>query len=157
VNAHEKEITGVDDMTGLGSIRDAIMQQAITLARLDVRDESREKARNEAREADMVWKAHITENVGKLFDGQSELRGEIAKIPKFIDVSVAKALQAKRDNGDERRRMVTILIIVLGILIVLGAAAWLEFYDQEIVAGRVLLILMPLVTLAGWYISARRK
>jgi hypothetical protein len=49
------------------------------------------------------------------------------------------------------------MLIVLGILVILGIAAWLEFYDQEVVAGRVLLILMPLVTLAGWYISSRRK
>jgi hypothetical protein len=157
VNASEKEITGVEDMSGLGSIRDALMAQAVTLARLDARDEARERARNEAREADVLWKSHMTDNVGKLFDGQTQMRGEVAAIPELVDKSVSKALTCRDVRAFDRRRLINIVLIVVGILAGLGVAAALEFYDSEVVAGRVLLILMPLVTLAGWYISARRK
>lgn len=157
MNASEQEITGVEDMNGLGSIRDALMAQAITLAKLDARDESREKARNEARESDQLWKSHMTENVGKLFDAQDALRAAIAAIPASIDKRVTDTLAAENTVVLDRRRLITIMLIVVGILVALGLAAALEFYDHEVVAGRIILIVMPLVTLAGWYISARRR
>ena len=157
MNAGEKEITGVEDMHGLGSIRDALMAQATTLAALNARDEAREKARNEARDDDRAWKAHMTENVGKLFDAQDEMRAAIAAIPAAIDARVSDGLSSRDAVIIDRRRLITIVLVVVGILVALGIAAGLEFYDHELVAGRVLLILMPLVTLAGWYISARRR
>jgi hypothetical protein len=50
----------------------------------------------------------------------------------------------------------TVVIVVI-ILMALAVAATLEYVDKENAAGRVLLILMPIVTLGGWWISSRRK
>jgi hypothetical protein len=50
----------------------------------------------------------------------------------------------------------TVVIVVI-ILMALAVAATLEYVDKENAAGRVLLILMPIVTLGGWWISSRKK
>jgi hypothetical protein len=49
------------------------------------------------------------------------------------------------------------VVVVCLILVGLAIAATLMYVDRENAAGRVLLILMPIVTLGGWWISGRKK
>lgn len=157
MNASEKEITGVEDMNGLGSIRDALMKQATELAAMNGREEAREKARNDARLEDRDWRRHTQEKFDRLFLVTDTMQKTVAEIPLAIDRRVAAALEAHVQASEGARRNTTSTLIVVGILVAMGVAATLEFVDHENTASRLIIILMVVVTLAGWYVTSRRK
>ena len=149
MNAHEKEITGVEDMNGLGSLRDALFDQARVLAEMSGREEEREKARNEAR-------VEQKEKFDRLFTVTDQMRTTIAEIPAAIDRQVASALARHVEQTDGGRRSLTAMFVVIGILVALAIAATLEYVDREHTAGVILLIIMPVISLGGWYVSTRK-
>ena len=157
MNASEREITGVEDMNGLGSMRDALTKQALTLAEMSAREAEREKARNEARETDGEWRRRMDAKTDRLFAVTDAMKATIAEIPAAIDRQVAAGLKAHIEQSEGTRRSLTAILIVVAILLAMAVAATLEFVDHENTASRLIIILMVIVTLAGWYISARRK
>ena len=71
-----------------------------------------------------------------------------------------RRLAAAHERGDIDATgptpMMTLVIVVI-ILCALSVAATLEYLDKENAAARILLILMPIVTLGGWWVASRRR
>lgn len=156
MNASEKEITGVEDMHGLGSLRDALFAQAKSLAEMSGREAERERARNEARQQDNHWRGRMEDKTDRLFTVTDAMKATIAEIPAVIDRQVAQALAHHVSQTDGNKRSLTAVYVVVGILMALAIAATLEFVDREHIASMLLLIIMPVVSLGGWYVSSRK-
>lgn len=157
MNAAEREVSGVDDTKGLGSLRDALMAQAVAMAEMSGREAERERARNEAREADNHWRLRMEQKTDRLYSVNDAVKAAIADIPAAIDRQVATALAGHVAQTDGSQRSLTTLFVVIGIVVALAVAATLEYVDREHLASVLLLIIMPVISLGGWYITSRKR
>ncbi len=153
MNASEKEITGVEDMNGLGSIRDAIMQQAVTLASICAREEAQEKARTEARVQDNHWRDRMEQKTDKQYARLDELGSYVEKWPQIIDTKVAAGIKTHADEDTKRARLQRTILLSILVVVVVAVAATLEFIDKEHVAAAVLAIAAGVSPLVVWLLN----
>jgi len=153
VNASEKEITGVEDMNGLGSIRDAIMQQAVTLAGISAREEAQEKARFEARAQDNHWRERLEGKTDTMYARIDELGSYVEKWPQIIDSKVAAGITAHASEDVKRARLQRTILLSILVVVVVAVAATLEFIDKEHTAAAILAIAAGVSPVVVWILN----
>lgn len=94
MNAHEKEILGVEDASGLASLRDAV----VTLL---ARDDARAELSKKLREADDHWRDRMEQKTDKTYERVDELSACFADVPRQIDEKVlASEMRARKETRD---------------------------------------------------------
>jgi gas vesicle protein len=148
MNADEREILGVDDAKGLSNLRDAVVS-------LLVRDDEREKTRKELRAADDHWRQRMEEKTDRQYEVIDALRTAVERVPTLVDERTNAGIAAHQERTKSAGKSKITVLIIFGILLALAIAVTLEFVDHEEIAGVVLIVLMPVITLGGWFISRR--
>jgi hypothetical protein len=91
MNAHEKEILGVEDASGLASLRDAVVS-------LLARDAERAQLSAELRAKDDHWRERMEQKTDKTYERVDELTACFAEVPRIIDDKLQTAREELRSE-----------------------------------------------------------
>ena len=148
MNDQDRRVLGIDTLDEGVSLRDAVVAFL-------ARDEERERARAELRRIDEERWQRVEINTTRTWEAIDDLRQSVGGMSHLIDQRVCDAIAAHEAESRSGDRTRTTVLIVVGILLALAVAATLEFTDRDDIAAVMLLVLMPVITMSGWFISRR--
>jgi hypothetical protein len=148
VNSHEREILGVEGISGLMSLAEAV-------GMLVAKDEERENTRVLLREKDDYWRDRMDEKTDDLCKGQQELKDAISHVPEIANGLIDAAIATHEKKTNSMRRTSSWVLVAVLCMLALAVAGTLEMVDKEKTAAYIIFILIPFAGLAGGFLSRK--